>query len=194
MSPQRVNSGTCSRLRRNPTADHHASFPMSITSFEASRIEVNNRSVVGVAMVFWGTAITAQLMQTTNISALVSPDPSTRDRGQTNKPAVSCGDVLSRPHWGIFDARRAAQPWSRISGWFSNASTSVPRPSRDLARRLFLGKDGCGADRYRGRYRHKVWITGQGSFGYHDLGRPVSNCPAISSAARHVVSRAGKGR
>jgi hypothetical protein len=55
---------------------------MSITSFEASRIEVNNRSVVGIAMVFWGTAITAQLMQTTNISALVSPDPSTRDRGQ----------------------------------------------------------------------------------------------------------------
>jgi hypothetical protein len=27
--------------------------------------------------------------------------------------------------------------------------------------------------------------AGQGSFGYHDLGRPMSNYPAISIAARH---------
>jgi hypothetical protein len=59
----------------------------------------------------------------------------------------------------------------------------------------FLGKAVVVPYRYRGRYRHKVWIkAGQGSFGHHDLGRPVSNYPAISSAARHVVSKAGKGR
>jgi hypothetical protein len=46
----------------------------------------------------------------------------------------------------------------------------------------FLGKAVVVPYRYRGRYRHKVWIkAGQGSFGHHDLGRPVSNYPARSA-------------